>query len=425
MSDTDDIPGDRADDLAPFGPPEPPAAPFPVWAVPPEPGRPVWPPPVAPGDPPQQVDWGWGAYGPWTQLPWYAPPPPPPPNRRSFVAAMAALALVAAAFGVVTAILGTHIFEGTAKASTIADQVDPEVVDIYSTLAGGQGEAAGTGMLMSSSGLVLTNNHVIAGTAGLQVQIDGTGTTYTAKVVGDDPVNDVAVVQMEKVSGLRTVNFGDSSKVTPGDQIFVIGNALGKGGKPAITTGTVANLNQTITASDPTGVSETLSGLIQVRALIQSGDSGGPLVDSSGQVVGMDTAGETGGSSGQDTSQVGFAIPIDNALALARQIAAGHATGSIQLGAGPLIGIEVSDASSSSSEGALVKGVQAGTPAASVGLADGDVITSLDGTTITSGTDLTQAMRTHRAGQTVSIGWTDVSGSPHSATIQLASGPPA
>jgi S1-C subfamily serine protease len=215
--------------------------------------------------------------------------------------------------------------------------------------------------------------------------------------------------------------------VTTGNRIFVIGNALGKGGTPAITTGTVTDLNQTITASDPTGVSETLSGLIQVQALIQSGDSGGPLVDGSGQVVGMDTAGETAAVSGHVTSQVGFAIPIDGALAIAKQIESGHATGTIQMGAGPLIGIEVSDASSGTgaSAGAVVEGVEAGTPAASAGLAVGDVVTSLGGTTITSASDLTQAMRTHRAGQTVSIGWIDSDGNSHSASIQLASGPPA
>jgi S1-C subfamily serine protease len=282
-------------------------------------------------------------------------------------------------------------------------------------------------MVMTSDGYVLTNNHVIAGSTDVTVQVDGSGTVYSGKVVGDDPVNDIAVVKMEGASGLKTADFGDSSTVTIGDRIFVIGNALGKGGVPAITSGTIADLNQTITASDPTGVSETLSGLIQIAAEIQSGDSGGPLVDSGGQIIGMDTAGQVGGATGQDTSEVGFAIPIDSALTIARQIEAGHATGTIQLGAGPLIGIDVSVSTSTSetSDGALVAGVEAGSPAASIGLVAGDVVTSLGGTTITSASDLTQAMRTHRAGQTVSIGWTDVAGTAHTATIQLASGPPA
>jgi S1-C subfamily serine protease len=376
------------------------------------------------------VDWGWGAYGPWTQLPWYAPPPPPPPPRRSSVASIALLALVAAAVGLVVAVVGTRILQGPGSStatSTIAARVDPEVVDIDSILAGGAGEAAGTGMVMTSDGYVLTNNHVIAGSTDVTVQVDGSGTVYSGKVVGDDPVNDIAVVKMEGASGLKTADFGDSSTVTIGDRIFVIGNALGKGGVPAITSGTIADLNQTITASDPTGVSETLSGLIQIAAEIQSGDSGGPLVDSGGQIIGMDTAGQVGGATGQDTSEVGFAIPIDSALTIARQIEAGHATGTIQLGAGPLIGIDVSVSTSTSetSDGALVAGVEAGSPAASIGLVAGDVVTSLGGTTITSASDLTQAMRTHRAGQTVSIGWTDVAGTAHTATIQLASGPPA
>ncbi len=425
MSDTDDS---RGGGIPPLGPPGPP---YPSWAMPPEPDRPAWPPSPPPSPPPPApVDWGWGAYGPWTQLPWYAPPPPPPPPRRSSVASIALLALVAAAVGLVVAVVGTRILQGPGSStatSTIAARVDPEVVDIDSILAGGAGEAAGTGMVMTSDGYVLTNNHVIAGSTDVTVQVDGSGTVYSGKVVGDDPVNDIAVVKMEGASGLKTADFGDSSTVTIGDRIFVIGNALGKGGVPAITSGTIADLNQTITASDPTGVSETLSGLIQIAAEIQSGDSGGPLVDSGGQIIGMDTAGQVGGATGQDTSEVGFAIPIDSALTIARQIEAGHATGTIQLGAGPLIGIDVSVSTSTSetSDGALVAGVEAGSPAASIGLVAGDVVTSLGGTTITSASDLTQAMRTHRAGQTVSIGWTDVAGTAHTATIQLASGPPA
>jgi len=425
VSDTDDS---RGGGIPPLGPPGPP---YPSWAMPPEPDRPAWPPSPPPSPPPPApVDWGWGAYGPWTQLPWYAPPPPPPPPRRSSVASIALLALVAAAVGLVVAVVGTRILQGPGSStatSTIAARVDPEVVDIDSILAGGAGEAAGTGMVMTSDGYVLTNNHVIAGSTDVTVQVDGSGTVYSGKVVGDDPVNDIAVVKMEGASGLKTADFGDSSTVTIGDRIFVIGNALGKGGVPAITSGTIADLNQTITASDPTGVSETLSGLIQIAAEIQSGDSGGPLVDSGGQIIGMDTAGQVGGATGQDTSEVGFAIPIDSALTIARQIEAGHATGTIQLGAGPLIGIDVSVSTSTSetSDGALVAGVEAGSPAASIGLVAGDVVTSLGGTTITSASDLTQAMRTHRAGQTVSIGWTDVAGTAHTATIQLASGPPA
>ncbi len=427
MSDIDDPGGQRRDGFAPFGPPDPPSPPSPPWAMPPEADRPAWPPSPPP---PAPVDWGWGAYGPWTQLPWYAPPPPPPPTRRSYVTSIALLALVAAAVGLVLAVVGTRIFQGpgaSTATSVIAAKVDPEVVDINSILAGGAGEAAGTGMVMTSSGYVLTNNHVIAGSTDVTVQVDGTGTVYAAKVVGDDPVNDVAVVKMEGVSGLQTANFGDSTSVTIGDQIFVIGNALGKGGVPAITSGSIANLNQTITASDPTGVSETLSGLIQISAKIQSGDSGGPLVDSGGKIIGMDTAGQVGGATGQDTSEVGFAIPIDNALAIARQIEAGHATGTIQLGAGPLIGIDVSESTSTSatSDGAAVEAVEAASPAASIGLVAGDVITSLGGTAITSDSDLTQAMRTHRAGQTVSIGWLDVNGTSHTAQITLGSGPPA
>ena len=212
---------------------------------------------------------------------------------------------------------------GTADASAIAAKVDPAIVDITTVLANGGGTAAGTGIVITPSGEVLTNEHVIAGATSIKVQVSGAGPRYTATVVGADSTNDVALLQVHGVSGLTPVSIGDSSKLAIGDSIVAIGNALGKGGTPAAAPGTVTALGQTITASDlGGGTAQTLTGLVRINALIQPGDSGGPLVDTSGSVVGIDTAAQVrGGRSRQSAgSNIGFAIPINTAMAIARHL---------------------------------------------------------------------------------------------------------
>lgn len=400
------------------------------WSDPPPPppaasprSGPGWPPPP-PSPPGQPGAWGYGPWGPWYPPP---PPPPPPPRRAAtLVGAALTIAVVAAAVGVGAGLLSHG---ASVSAGAVAAAVDPAVVDIDSTLAGGTGTAEGTGMVIGASGLVLTNNHVVAGSASLSVQVDGTGPRHPARVIGDAPTQDVALVQMEGVSGLRTVTFGDPATLGTGAAVFVIGNALGRGGTPAISSGTVAALGRTITARSPTGAEETLHGMIQVDALIQSGDSGGPLVDSSGRVVGMDTAGSsTGPVTGPTTSHVGFAIPIGTARSIASQIRAGRASRTIEIGPGPLIGVIVDSASSHpsspTSSGAYVVAVDPGTPADGAGVTRGAVITSLGRAAITSAGSLSTALDADRAGQRVRLGWVDPSGARRSAVITLAAGPP-
>ena len=333
-------------------------------------------------------------------------------------------------------------------ANAVANKVDPAVVDINTTLAGG-GRAAGTGIVLTSNGVVLTNNHVIADAQTIQVQVGGTGRTYTGHVVGYDVVDDVAVVQLQGASGLRTATLGNSSSLAVGTPVVAIGNALGQGGTPQATEGTVTALDQTITVQGDITPGETLKGLVQFNAPIQSGDSGGPLVDAEGRVVGMDTAAAFGGGgfrSRSAPSDAGFAIPINTALPIAQQISSGKLGGNIHLGPRPLIGVEVSDAGGSQSgggfggngfgfgsqaptapvsSGALVEGVTSGTPAASVGLTAGDVIVSLGGQTISDSAGLSAAILQHKVGDTVSVGWVDQSGNHHSAEVTLVAGPPA
>jgi S1-C subfamily serine protease len=303
--------------------------------------------------------------------------------------------------------------------ATIASRIDPAIVDISVTI-GGQGQGQATGMILTSSGEVLTNNHVVEGATSVSVQVNGTGPTYQATVIGVDPTDDVALIQMNGVSGLPTVPLGNSSSVAVGDQIVALGNALGRGGSPAVTPGVVTNLDQTITVAGRSGGDETLSGMMQVRAAIQPGDSGGPIVDSSGRVVAMTTAGS---ARARRSGGVGFGVPIDAAMSIARQIQSGGGP-NILPGHRGILGIEVSGTPATGG-GATVVGVQSGSPAAGAGMTSGSVITRVDGSPIVSSDGLTKYLQGHKPGDVVSVRWLDAAGRQHDARIKLASGPPA
>jgi S1-C subfamily serine protease len=312
---------------------------------------------------------------------------------------------------------------GAGGTSAVAAKVDPAVVDVTTTLAGGAGTAKGTGIILTSSGEVLTNNHVISGAAGITVQIDGAGRSYTATVVGYDATDDIAVLQIQGgVSGLTTVSIGDSSALSVGQSVLAIGNALGVGGTPAMTSGQIPALQQSITAGDAVGGSaETLTGLIQMNALIQPGDSGGPLVDASGNVVGIDTAGQSNGRFQTDAgSTTGYAIPINAAVSIARQIESGGGA-NITVGARAVLGVQVRDTSS----GATVVGVESASPAEAAGLHAGDVIVGIGGSAVTSTAGLQAALSGRHAGDSVQVAWLDSAGQQNTATVQLESGPPA
>ena len=242
------------------------------------------------------------------------------------------------------------------SASQIAQRVDPALVDVVSTLGDQGASAAGTGIVLTSDGTVLTNNHVIRGATSIKVTDVGNGRTYTAKVVGYDASKDVAVIQLQNASGLTTANLGDSSSVRSGDSVTALGNAGGKGGTPSVATGTVTALNQGITASDEgSGAnSEQLTGLIETNADIQPGDSGGALVNSYGQVIGMNTAASSGtqfqSQSDQATVQA-YAIPVDNAESIAKQVEAGQGSSTVHIGATAFLGIETDGSNSGSGSG--------------------------------------------------------------------------
>ncbi len=313
----------------------------------------------------------------------------------------------------------------TLDVAAIANGVNPGVVDINTSLSGGNA-AAGTGMVLTPNGQVLTNNHVIADETSITVRSVTTGKSYSASVVGYDATNDVAVIQLKGASGLPTITPAKPGPLLIGQPIVAIGNALGQGGTPTATGGVVAAVNQTVTATDNGQNPETLHGMIQTNAQIQPGDSGGPMVNPSGQVIGMDTAATTNGGGLQQATNTGagFAIPIDTALTIAHEIAAGQTAPSVHLGSRALLGVELTTNATNAGSGAPVSRVEPNTPAASAGITGGDLITSFNGAKIANGTDLTNAIAPLQPGAQATVGWVR-NGQQHSATVTLIAGPPA
>ncbi len=328
-----------------------------------------------------------------------------------------------------------------AQAATAAESHG--VVLINTRLYDGS-QAAGTGIVLTSAGRVLTNYHVVEGSTSVRVTVATTGRTYTARVVGADQSADVALLQLSGAHGLTTATI-DRDPISVGDGVTAVGNAGGTGELSA-ADGTVTALKQRITtAAEGPAAGERLTGLIETDAGIVAGDSGGPLLDSQGEVAGIDTAASSGG-------QVdGYAVPIKDALSVVATINSGNQTAAVRIGPAAYLGVQVTDAATADSSsgygygygygyggsaqagspstgagsgsGAAVSAVVAGGPAATAGITAGDVITRLGSTDIGSVDDLTQAVKTHQPGQQVRVGWTDTSGRQHTGTVTLGSSP--
>ncbi len=289
------------------------------------------------------------------------------------------------------------------------------VVTIVSDLGYEDGQSAGTGIVLTSSGRILTNDHVIAGATSIEVTVESTGASYAAEVVGTNATKDIAVLQLQDASGLATATTA-SSQPAEGDAVTAVGNAGGTGTLTA-AEGTVTDLDEQITTqAEGASAGETLNGLIETSADVVSGDSGGPLKDSSGRVVGITTAASSGGS-----DITGYAIPITTALSVAEQILAGRETDEIRIGLPAFLGVSLDD----STDGAVVGGALAGTPAARAGLAAGDVITAVDGTPVPSPDALSTAIASHEPGDRVEIAYTDAAGASQTVTVVLTEGPAA
>ena len=385
----------------------------------------------------------------WT---WPDAPPPASPEggmvprsrqrRRHRRAAGAAVILAAALAGMGAGhvVLGSSpanaasTTSATLSVSQVEAKVDPALVDVVSTIDYGEAEAAGTGIVLTSSGEVLTNNHVVEGATSIKVTDIGNGKTYSASVIGYDVSADVAVIKLQAASGLKTATVGNSSRVAVGQGVVVIGNAGGAGGTPAAATGTVTALGQSITASDEiSGSDEQLADMVETDADIQPGDSGGPLVNMSGQVLAIDTAGSTTfrfqfAGSDNTSGTDGFAIPINDALSIAKQIESGKSSSSVHIGASAFLGVEVASTSAYSNfgattSGATIVGIVSASPAAGAGLVAGDAITSVGDHAVSSSSSLQDVMDQLRPGQKVTVSWVDQYGNSYKATVTLATVP--
>jgi S1-C subfamily serine protease len=461
------------------------------------------------GQPPAGDD-GFG--GPTSPFPQGPPPPRPPRHRVGFLSYLA-VALAAGALGAGTVVALYHPTSSPSAApapsisaapaapaaptpssspvplpstapgtsageAAVLKKVEPSLVIINTTLRYTSEQAAGTGMVLNSSGLVLTNNHVIENATKITATSVATGKTYPAQVVGYDVTGDVAEIQLQGASGLDPITAANPATVKSGISVVAMGNAEGQS-QIVPATGQVTGLNQTITASDQGGTvtSETLHGMIETNANIVAGDSGGPLANTAGQVVGMDTAGNDVSTPGQQ-SAAGFAIPIKTAMAVGSQISAGDASSTIVIGYPPFIGIYIGQGTNPSptaqanqeqngsggngfggggfggngfggsgngnnascytsnanlsvpqtiasvNSGTLVLGTICGSPAASAGLTAGSVITGVNGQTIGSPENLTAVLSKYRPGAHISLTWVTPSGQTKTGTVTLTAGPP-
>jgi S1-C subfamily serine protease len=444
-----------------------------------------------------------GPYGPTMPMP---PMPPRPPRRRVGLLSYLLVALAAGALGAGSVVALYHPASSTAPSASaqptsgalnpvpqpsialpqpssspsttageqaIVNKVAPGLVIINTTLQYNGEQAAATGMVITSSGLVLTNNHVIEDSTAITAQT-ATGHKYQAKVVGYDVTGDIALIQLEGASGLRTVPLGNSSSVTTGASVVAMGNAEGQSAIVPVT-GQVTAVNQTITAGDQGGsvTEETLHNMIETNADIVSGDSGGPLADTAGDVIGMDTAGNDGGFAVQQ-SATGYSIPINNALAVVQQIRSGQASSTVTIGYPPFMGVYIGQGSNSDpqaqaeqqnggfggnsfggqggngngngngsqgcytsdrylatptsianvSSGTLILGTICGGPAAAAGMTAGSVITAVNGQAVGSPESLTGAVSKFRPGSVISITWVSPSGQRTTSSLKLTQGPP-
>lgn len=303
-----------------------------------------------------------------------------------------------------------RIGRATTLTSTLASASESTgVVLIDTTLDYGAGAAAGTGLVLTSDGVVVTNHHVVEGSTQVEVTDPATGTSYLADVIGYEPETDVAVLQLEDASGLATVAT-DTSAVSDGDDVTAVGNA-GGGGVLTATSGEITDTSTEIDVSDDDGSVEHLTDLIEIDATVVPGDSGGALLDNDGEVIDMNVAAASNGTTG-------YAIGIATVLDLTDQILAGDDSGAVTLGYGPALGLQLSTRSTD----LLVVGVVSGSAADEADITVGSVLTQLDGTPLSDYSDLTTALAELSPGDTASIGWIDSTGA-HTATVALGRAP--
>jgi S1-C subfamily serine protease len=319
------------------------------------------------------------------------------------------------------ALTAAALFAGNAGAATKPKAVPAPsptkgVVLVTTNLAYEGASAAGTGVVLTSNGEVMTNNHVIKGATTINVIVPSTHKTYSASVVGYDISDDIALIKMSGAANLATATRGDSSKLKVGQFVRAVGNANG-GGKLVQTTGTVTGLQKSIQVQNDDGETAQLSNLISTSARLVPGDSGGPLLDSKGHVIGVDAA----GSANTQVAADGYAIPINKAYGLVKLMRAGSASTLVHIGKTAFLGINVQIGRSGLSINSLVPGGAA----EQAGLAAGDGLTTIDGVNVATLQDVRTALFQHHPGDTITINYVDVvSGLPGTVQLTLGEGPP-
>jgi S1-C subfamily serine protease len=357
---------------------------------------------------------------------------------------------LAAAGGLLAAVMGcsaTNAVNPGSSASSSTDQVQAQTVDGPSQYSGPYGEAAidadratddesigvvlietvigsgdgerrlgagaGTGIVLTADGQVLTNYHVVDGSADIQVTLASTGETYEAEVVGASERADVALLQLQDADGLEVATMDDDT-LALGDEITAVGNAGGTGELTA-ADGTVTDLESQITVSSY-GESSTLTNLIETDADVQSGQSGGPLIDEEGEVVGVTTA----ASAGREIN--GYAVAVDDALVVVEQIRSGEESPTVRVGESAFLGVRLASGGGPGDErgGALIDGVTAGGPAAEAGLRAGDTVTRIGSVEVSNSEELREAIAALEPGQKITLSWITAAGSTESGSATLA-----
>lgn len=304
------------------------------------------------------------------------------------------------------------------------EEVEARVIPAIVTLVADSGlvETAGTGIVLTPDGVVLTNHHVIDGALDISAVSLGNGAEYVADVLGYDSSRDIAVLRLQGAGDLPAATLAKDTAVGIGDPVTAVGNAEG-GGVPVAARGFVTDLGQAITARSSTdGSRNRLNGLIQIDAAVRPGDSGGPLVNTTAAVIGVNTAGnaDSDPTKPAPAQPRSYAVPIDTAMTIVDQVRAGTASATVHIGDTPLLGISVTD----NARGAEVLWVSIGTPADDAGIEIGDVVTEFDGIPIRSSDDLSGLMIARHPGDAVEVRWLDEAGRARSTTIVLEMGPP-
>jgi serine protease Do len=324
------------------------------------------------------------------------------------------------------ALLGLMVSLPTAGAqppdpvAVAATQAEPAVARIDTTIDYQHALGIGTGIVLSPQGEVLTNFHVVQGADTINATV--AGRSFAADLIGYDRRRDVAVLQLRGAQGLPVAAIGDSGALRQGEPVVALGNANGTGAPLTNETGTVTAFGRTVEAEDAlTGSSDEISGLIEFAAPVRAGDSGGPVVNTAGQVVGITTAASVNFRMGPGGK--GFAIPINDAMAVANQIRARAASDTVHIGPPALLGVGVRTAPTPGGTGVVIQEVLRGGAAEAAGLMDGDVLTVIDGVPLDSATALTAALDRHYAGDVVDLTWIDQAGQQHRGKATLAPGP--